>query len=129
MRGKRGPYRAYVMRTGLIPAHAGKTVAIQRSDVTGEAHPRACGENAFLSTQETGPEGSSPRMRGKLRCFCFCELGYRLIPAHAGKTIVYRVSVIFHWAHPRACGENVFHSPNARSISGSSPRMRGKLNA
>ena len=49
-----------------------------------------------------------------------------LIPAHAGKTYVYKLRPFPEKAHPRACGENVQGPSLAREGTGSSPRMRGK---
>ena len=70
--------------------------------------------------------GSSPRMRGKRVSSEPWATQRRLIPAHAGKTNCPALDDLRHWAHPRACGENLEHiSPNLKP-TGSSPRMRGK---
>ena len=65
MRGKpRGA--PYLPRwRGLIPAHAGKTLATRRLRRRKRAHPRACGENRANPTLWQCVLGSSPRMRGK----------------------------------------------------------------
>ena len=67
MRGKRGEYRGRWWRVGLIPAHAGKTSRRPSDTPQGQAHPRACGENAFATGNIFTATGSSPRMRGKPR--------------------------------------------------------------
>ena len=73
-------------------------------------------------------QGSSPRMRGK-RGACGTTRGRGgLIPAHAGKTARYWTIRVWGSAHPRACGENAITAGRPTAISGSSPRMRGKLN-
>ena len=65
-------------------------------------------------------------MRGKL-----CELWYvlyhvRIIPAHAGQTVL-ACSVASSAAdHPRACGANCELLSEHHGLRGSSPRMRGK---
>ena len=54
-----------VMR--FIPAHAGKTETERNHNVHGTVHPRACGENHDEFLRCSWVNGSSPRMRGKLR--------------------------------------------------------------
>ena len=64
-RGKhraRGPRRR---RTGLIPAHAGKTSRSTPAPGTGRAHPRSRGENMHRKIDHTRVSGSSPLTRGK----------------------------------------------------------------
>ena len=90
------------------------------------AHPRACGENRSRSSRSPITRGSSPRMRGKLIESCLCGGRGRLIPAHAGKTLMSRAAVAVGSAHPRACGENTFSTAASGVRTGSSPRMRGK---
>ena len=129
MRGKRVRARASATRARIIPAHAGQTHRMQRGFMAGPDHPRACGANVHTAYQLRFPAGSSPRMRGKrLHDRCHRQRG-RIIPAHAGQTpAVPRVTR--SWTdHPRACGANVTHTHNILDTVGSSPRMRGKLNA
>ena len=86
MRGKPLPTSANFEATGLIPAHAGKTLCLTICYLTRQAHPRACGENVFTKSHAEDQRGSSPRMRGKRSP---PRPGWRhrgLIPAHAGKT-------------------------------------------
>ena len=66
-------------------------------------------------------------MRGKRAVLLLAGLELGLIPAHAGKTP--RATSLSHsWrAHPRACGENLPGLLQGRLGTGSSPRMRGKL--
>ena len=71
--------------------------------------------------------GSSPRVRGKL-CLGYLQFrGRRLIPACAGKTRRRCARARARWAHPRVCGENELMNFTAATLSGSSPRVRGKL--
>ena len=72
-------------------------------------------------------EGSSPRMRGKREHRYRSTRDQRLIPAHAGKTLIFRCPSTSTQAHPRACGENPLVCRKDRERVGSSPRMRGKL--
>ena len=126
MRGKPRLATVSAMRSGLIPAHAGKTFPALMVSFKVGAHPRACGENANRLSVNTDQSGSSPRMRGKRsldRCLVKAE---RLIPAHAGKTDSLRHHSRTARAHPRACGENAFFVGMSSGVVGSSPRMRGK---
>ena len=50
----------------------------------------------------------------------------RIIPAHAGQTLIASESSAMATDHPRACGANVFDSNGVAFAVGSSPRMRGK---
>ena len=92
--------------TGLIPAHAGKTVSRGGSLAGPVAHPRSRGENRVSSTFDVCASGSSPLTRGKLdELFQFGEV-CGLIPAHAGKTLPQVPSQVGVGAHPRSRGEN-----------------------
>ena len=69
---------------------------------------------------------SSPLTRGKHVQEETGQPRFRLIPAHAGKTLVATAAVDAVWAHPRSRGENPYgYSPSA-VILGSSPLTRGK---
>ena len=129
MRGKR-TIRIYGrMWSGLIPAHAGKTLYRRAGSCRGWAHPRACGENIHVCQGSGVFRGSSPRMRGKHGPLRSGDMVEGLIPAHAGKTVVALSSRLQRWAHPRACGENSTRISMYAKTSGSSPRMRGKHEA
>ena len=111
----------------LIPARAGKTEFFLAGRLGGPAHPRACGENRRPAVVQVGPDGSSPRVRGKLGQVVARVGQGRLIPARAGKTWSRPRARPKAPAHPRACGENSA-APSADCFStGSSPRVRGKL--
>ncbi len=56
----------------------------------------------------------------------FLSLGYGLIPAHAGKTLLVVWLRNSRRAHPRSRGENCNCHPHAHLCSGSSPLTRGK---
>ena len=90
------------------------------------AHPRAGGENDVSDDGEVGRRGSSPRGRGKHHQEAVNANQDRLIPARAGKTRVFRVTVIVLSAHPRAGGENLSFGGLVPPDAGSSPRGRGK---
>ena len=126
MRGKLPAFSCFVCLFRLIPAHAGKTFTWSLLTKHGQAHPRACGENLTSEEKTRARQGSSPRMRGKRRRVRRVRLTGGLIPAHAGKTFARVMTRVRHWAHPRACGENLSTGEEDIILAGSSPRMRGK---
>ena len=126
VRGKRPDLVSGEVGARLIPARAGKTrsgVAVRSSS---SAHPRACGENWSTASRRSTASGSSPRVRGKRLQAAPHRSDAGLIPARAGKTSISATGHPCLWAHPRACGENLWGSEVVVSPGGSSPRVRGK---
>ena len=70
--------------------------------------------------------GSSPLTRGKPCLGWSAGSVLRLIPAHAGKTVVVVGVAGVCAAHPRSRGENLEQSTGAIEAVGSSPLTRGK---
>ena len=97
------------------------------SDIFGQAHPRAGGENSSAWWTVPLGRGSSPRGRGKQRIGLQSEEKGGLIPARAGKTLWWTRASRPARAHPRAGGENSRSSQALSPSEGSSPRGRGKL--
>ena len=64
-RGKHPHHARNDQRTGLIPAHAGKTVLLFASPSSTRAHPRSRGENLAHVQRYADNLGSSPLTRGK----------------------------------------------------------------
>ena len=87
-RGKREQRLARRVLSGLIPAHAGKTVRARTPAARFRAHPRSRGENSTARRGQPPISGSSPLTRGKRLGVLPGELAVGLIPAHAGKTLV-----------------------------------------
>ena len=110
----------------LIPAHAGKTLGRQLPPVIFWAHPRSRGENFTSRTRPACGTGSSPLTRGKHGTEPRQGMAERLIPAHAGKTLVMWVPGLRLAAHPRSRGENKMTASLLRICRGSSPLTRGK---
>ena len=127
VRGKQPAGRQPPPGLGLIPACAGKTRYGMDSQPLKRAHPRVCGENSFGLLAVAGVVGSSPRVRGKLPPMLRRLLARGLIPACAGKTWNHSQIRCMTRAHPRVCGENIETFGGAATLSGSSPRVRGKL--
>ena len=125
-RGKRIRDHHLQGRSGLIPAHAGKTTNARGDKIAGAAHPRSRGENIDGFVSGIKSAGSSPLTRGKRAHEVSRSSDGRLIPAHAGKTSHPTLSVSVRRAHPRSRGENRRSSYRQRLASGSSPLTRGK---
>ena len=112
---------------GITPAYAGKSGTNTASEATGQDHPRVCGEKLQSSRSRKSQRGSPPRMRGKgsprpapLRCA-------RITPAYAGKSEPRRLHEHQRKDHPRVCGEKALSPLSLYLVSGSPPRMRGKV--
>ena len=105
-RGKRRRQETRDPRDGLIPAHAGKTRVFPWCRPRRWAHPRSRGENTQEQTPAPDHAGSSPLTRGKQRPGKRPSIVWRLIPAHAGKTVSLVAVIEPMGAHPRSRGEN-----------------------
>ena len=127
MRGKRHQQRHHAHDGRIIPAHAGQTRRCCPRRGRWPDHPRACGANGTPPMTKPKQRGSSPRMRGKRHQQRHHAHDGRIIPAHAGQTrrCCPRRG---RWPdHPRACGANLNAVAGGSADTGSSPRMRGKL--
>ena len=113
-------------RTGLIPAHAGKTGRVGGVENSHRAHPRSRGENGRDDFGGAAVSGSSPLTRGKRGQAICLSVMTGLIPAHAGKTVTQSTHDYDRAAHPRSRGENVTLSRSRSILTGSSPLTRGK---
>ena len=105
-RGKRIGRDGGSRRTGLIPAHAGKTPRFISRPPRFRAHPRSRGENLRWRNRACYRGGSSPLTRGKPQGRMSRGGKRRLIPAHAGKTFRGTLKLHCDRAHPRSRGEN-----------------------
>ena len=105
-RGKHPHHARNDQRTGLIPAHAGKTSSPGVPCCASWAHPHSRGENIITGIIGVLSEGSSPLTRGKLSCCLPVLPVHGLIPAHAGKTSPTCNATPTTWDHPRSRGEN-----------------------
>ena len=85
MRGKEAHELAQYATEGITPACAGKR----------------CGE----CRQVIQPDGSPPRVRGKVLAALMPENRVGITPACAGKSLILVKRWCFLWDHPRVCGE------------------------
>ena len=115
-----------VCDVGSSPLTRGKPNPRDVMQNTFSAHPRSRGENFNGLNPATVVGGSSPLTRGKPLRVRAPGNGQGLIPAHAGKTSLYRADLSNNWAHPRSRGENSETFSLNFSAYGSSPLTRGK---
>ena len=110
---------------GIIPAYAGNTGSMACTVGIKVDHPRVCGEHHMPFPQQSGPAGSSPRMRGTLNYPSGDAEAAGIIPAYAGNTSIEHRKRRWNWDHPRVCGE---HTPSARSspLPRDHPRVCGE---
>ena len=125
-RGKLASASQSIGCSGLIPAHAAKTIARCWVLRYRGAHPRSRGENTSRWAPGCSPGGSSPLTRGKRARAALGPCLAGLIPAHAGKTECRAMSTSALWAHPHSRGENSRRPCNDIPDQGSSPLTRGK---
>ena len=126
MRGKLLPRHQFDPNDRNIPAYAGKTYRHREGGILCVEHPRVCGENPPKLWRPGRTLGTSPRMRGKRAVSLSCCYQRRNIPAYAGKTPWSGGVFRFPREHPRVCGENYPINTQVTTITGTSPRMRGK---
>ena len=107
MRGKPASPPCRNSAARITPADAGKTVPVFGH----RAHNR----------------GSPPRMRGKLYVGVTAGNVRGITPADAGKTTNRSALRLQCQDHPRGCGENASNTVLKARLTGSPPRMRGKL--
>ena len=124
-RGKLRSHSLEASSARLIPAHAGKTCGGPAPMTGPRAHPRSRGENLGPRGAHGDRRGSSPLTRGKRQSGGENSAQWRLIPAHAGKTVD-RPRTALRGAHPRSRGENGRVMDTTASLAGSSPLTRGK---
>ena len=93
------------------------------------AHPRAYGERSLSCRVVGSIIGSPPRIRGTRRRYALRCREARLIPTHTGNTGAVESTKTPIPAHPHAYGEHR-GAPVPRQVNiGSSPRIRGTLQA
>ena len=86
MRGKGHRAGAARRRAGITPAYAGKRLFRSSGRPETWDHPRVCGEKRDQNLDDPVPEGSPPRMRGKV---CVHDIAFDchgITPAYAGKS-------------------------------------------
>ena len=116
--------RAGLLRR-LIPARAGNTGRTAEGAAGSAAHPRSRGEHVTPKVGQVGDFGSSPLARGTLSAGTGWLVDFRLIPARAGNTGIFRNIHRRPAAHPRSRGEHGDRPGVLIALVGSSPLARG----
>ena len=126
MRGKDLSDNELQVLDGITPAYAGKSTTIRFAKVPARDHPRVCGEKARTLIVQDEPQGSPPRVRGKVGEKNGAIHSTGITPACAGKRMVFAGRKSRTWDHPRVCGEKTKLDKRNVATKGSPPRMRGK---
>ena len=127
MRGK--VIRSWIMRiwTRITPAYAGKRGDVNTYEKIQRDHPRVCGEKCCVGFAHGHRLGSPPRMRGKVLPPSKIAFFPGITPAYAGKSLSHIHLLTICQDHPRVCGEKRLIVFVFRAVTGSPPRMRGKV--
>ena len=89
----------------ITPAYAGKSYTRTCYAYNVRDHPRVCGEKRKDTLDFYYPQGSPPRMRGKVGAVV-CGVVYSgITPAYAGKSQASAQGLTPAQDHPRVCGE------------------------
>ena len=113
----------------IIPARAGPTSMSPYPLIWFADHPRSCGANQTESGRQIWSNGSSPLVRGQRHRPGADRQRHRIIPARAGPTTGQPLPDIALADHPRSCGANFGDAFGVVAESGSSPLVRGQLDA
>ena len=127
VRGKDGYFTSETLCKRITPACAGKRFLFFPGVPGLRDHPRVCGEKLPLTGPGWWPWGSPPRMRGKVCSAVDDECQPGITPACAGKSLTGLGIIDDVGDHPRVCGEKRPASARTPAVSGSPPRMRGKV--
>ena len=127
VRGRRNiPFRRR-RRSRFTPACAGQTGSKPNEPFLMSVHPRVCGADMVMLSQDGGATGSPPRVRGRQaykRSYIFTS---RFTPACAGQTSRHSGEQNTAPVHPRVCGADGKRQFNRARYLGSPPRVRGRL--
>ena len=128
VRGKGAPEKYTECQWRITPACAGKRHTWFVLTTLSEDHPRVCGEKSLQKFRLPAGGGSPPRVRGKVFVLCLSRFYNRITPACAGKRVMSCPPALLR-DHPRVCGEKWKIMTVSLGISGSPPRVRGKVAA
>ena len=113
----------------FIPACAGNSKWGAFCSTNTAVHPRVCGEQALSARFQISSNGSSPRVRGTGAAGLAETNRQRFIPACAGNRGQSETDGQQCSVHPRVCGEQTQGDLTELGQAGSSPRVRGTVEA
>ena len=126
MRGKAAIPARRVPAARITPAHAGKSSGPLREPRGTGDHPRTCGEKIPVKIGSLTEMGSPPHMRGKDVRNQRRTSRYRITPAHAGKSLLFRsFRPLFLGSPPHMRGKEIQSRPN-NPDNGITPAHAGK---
>ena len=111
---------------GSIPAWAGETGVGDGAYFRRGVYPRVGGGNLCKHPANAVPQGLSPRGRGKRVNAVVYRAAFGSIPAWAGETAPTLAASPSRRVYPRVGGGNCRRLQGRASLSGLSPRGRGK---
>ena len=129
MRGKAVAIFRQLHHGRITPAYAGKRDSIPQESSLRRDHPRVCGEKQRTLAVQDEPQGSPPRVRGKVWRSPAAPGTQGITPACAGKRRPVPSPRSTRQDHPRVCGEKPPKGCGLNLILGSPPRVRGKAAA
>ena len=129
MRGKAVPAALPDVTHGITPAYAGKSQSYRQPCSAMWDHPRVCGEKSKPKPGKDRRMESPPRVRGKGVRLPPLHVPAGITPAYAGKRLQNDKGNIYGRDHPRVCGEKRFKRDQDIKLTGSPPRVRGKVTA
>ena len=127
VRGKARLCRSIAVKVRITPACAGKSFHSMTIKAFCKDHPRVCGEKCRAAKDFCAVRGSPPRVRGKVSGIASKIKSLRITPACAGKRMVDCRFEVTSGDHPRVCGEKRGGLPQDTPVTGSPPRVRGKV--
>ena len=127
MRGKAVAIFRQLHHGRITPAYAGKRDSIPQQSSLRRDHPRVCGEKQRTLAVQDEPQGSPPRVRGKVWRSPAAPGTQGITPACAGKRRPVPSPRSTRQDHPRVCGEKLQQHGPGWWPWGSPPRVRGKV--
>ena len=126
VRGQQLTVSRHTIISRIIPARAGPTFFCAVSNAWLADHPRSCGANLQMWEVHIISFGSSPLVRGQPIVRDGDIREHRIIPARAGPTSLPPLVIAMLADHPRSCGANSTSKHPSKTLTGSSPLVRGQ---
>ena len=110
----------------ITPAHAGTRGGYTVTYKSNKDHPRTRGDKLPENGKNSERRGSPPHTRGQECRERVPPRYFRITPAHAGTSGIYRKDIGHFQDHPRTRGDKSPRSARIASHAGSPPHTRGQ---